>query len=146
MFKRDVEDVLPDKPSELIRVALADLEKVERDERFSIDMDETYHGHVYGVSGCVVCLAGAVIAQQLAPGHEDCYIQPSDFESGSLRRKLRALNSFRCGNVAAGLSHLRIDRIDMFMRSVDICPYEDDSDRFKSDMLKLANILEISGL
>ena len=53
---------LPDKPSELIRLALSDLEKCEGDSRYEVDMNEwhvpTQKGHV-----CYVCLAGSVMAK-----------------------------------------------------------------------------------
>jgi hypothetical protein len=50
----------PEKLSDLIELALGDLEKVEKDERYRVDM-EAWHTPLNGK--CRVCLAGSVIAQ-----------------------------------------------------------------------------------
>ena len=56
---------LPDKPSELIRLALADLRKCEADPRYLIDMAQ-WHRPVTSEL-CHVCLAGAVMARTNFP-------------------------------------------------------------------------------
>lgn len=57
---------LPDKPSELIRLALKDLRKTERQFwKYKIDMDIWHSGKTSTLSRCSVCLAGAVMAQTL---------------------------------------------------------------------------------
>ena len=53
---------VPAKISDLIQLALDDVDKCEKDGRYVIDMD---NWHQPGVKKCHVCLAGAVMAQTL---------------------------------------------------------------------------------
>lgn len=57
------ETQLPDKKSELIRLAIADLEKCEQDPNYTIDMTRWHEPRYDGV--CQVCLAGSVMAKTL---------------------------------------------------------------------------------
>jgi len=52
----------PKKLSDLIELAIADLEKVREDDRYTIDMG---HWHTVNISTCKVCLAGCVMAKSL---------------------------------------------------------------------------------
>jgi hypothetical protein len=141
-----VTNALPDKPSELILLALEDLEKTEKDYRYKIDMD-VYHDRLDGDGLiCSVCLAGAVMAQRLHPGDVDRCLMPGYFDVKT-RNKLYALNSFRQGCVHDGLWNMNeefscgaVDQIDTF-----ITPYEVDPNSFKSDMRKLAQELSDLG-
>ena len=47
------------KPSELIRLAVGDMKKVEQSEEHTLDMDDWYYDLDNG--GCSVCMAGAVM-------------------------------------------------------------------------------------
>lgn len=66
---------LPDKPSELIDLALRDLADVESDPNYCVEMEVQWHASLYwyqsGRPKCAVCLAGAVMARSLhAPPNE----------------------------------------------------------------------------
>jgi hypothetical protein len=140
-------DTLPDKPSELILLALEDLEKTEKDYRYKIDMD-VYHDRLVGNGMiCSVCLAGAVMAQRLSPDNTDRCLMPGYFNT-KIRDKLYALNSFRQGEIYSGLYEMNksfsrddVDQIDAF-----VTPYELDPGEFKSDMRRLAQELSDIGL
>lgn len=135
---------LPDKPSELIRVALADLRKCEADERYEIDMSEWHLPD--GDGGCFVCLAGAVMAKSLG-AEEDDEVTPDNYfldECGT-ERKLRALDDFRCGGVRAGLRELGIPMPPM-PPTCRPSLYHESPVQFHADMHALADELERHGL
>lgn len=58
---------LPGKPSALIRIALDDLKKAEKDPTMKISMDTWLQVAKNGVDKCAVCMAGSVMAKRLAP-------------------------------------------------------------------------------
>ena len=84
---------LPNNPSELILLALHDLELCEKDDRYKIEM---VYWHVPRTKGyCHVCLGGSVMAKTL-----DCDpskdINPLDTK---FHKQLNALDQFRKGNI-----------------------------------------------
>lgn len=134
---------LPDKPSALIRLALADLRKCEADPAYEIDMD-AYHQPEHGK--CVVCLAGAVMACDLDVSRFRVFA-PASFER-SIAMKLIALNQFRTGDVTCGLNVLKLPDNTIAPPNLDRCvtPYDVDQEMFYMDMAKLADDLEKAGL
>lgn len=136
-----IPDTLPDKPSELIRLAIADLEKIEADSKYKVDMSE-WHYPISGTRQCCACFAGAVMAGQL-----DCNAgldyQPQDFVD-SIYCKLKALDALRSGEVIIAMNMLGLpEPIDPdFPTYHEICHYEDSSLGFKNDLLELATELE----
>ena len=102
---------LPSTPSELIRVALADLRAIERDEGYVVNM-RRWHRPVYdndrGV--CAVCLAGAVLAKTLGvEPHEVIYDTDLARYGCDVQGLLLALDYFRRGMIEEGLSCLGYD-------------------------------------
>lgn len=91
--------MLPDKLSELIRVALIDLEKCENDPRYFIDMQEWHH-FIAGVF-CQVCLAGAVAAQTIGIDIKDSLVV--GVENRRDHQKLMALDGIRAGDYSWAL-------------------------------------------
>jgi hypothetical protein len=135
---------LPIKPSALIRVALADLRKVEAlPELYRVNMD-VWHREHRGDAVCEVCLAGSAISQSLGarPGE---HRGPEDFDQETTW-KLYALNEFRVGNVFDGLCYL--DRADLWLGADTrrITEYAVSPAGFHKDMQKLAGDLETVGL
>lgn len=129
---------LPNKPSELIVLALADLIKCERSSKYAIAMDTGWHAP-RSPSTCEVCLAGGVIAQTLGASPND-FKMPTCYKIG-LQRKLDALDDFRCGRVGAGLMILR--RTLAFQKigyTLDrtITAYNISAAKFKREMRALA--------
>lgn len=133
---------LPDKPSELIRLALADLRKCEADPRYEIDMDQ-WHMPIDGK--CCVCLAGAVMGQSLSVMLNAPY-EPGAFNKDTAR-KLHALDSFRCGGVSYGLFDLGLAEWEYAGHlDIPVMDYCEDPEAFHIAMCKLADDLEKAGL
>lgn len=142
---------LPDKPSELIRVALVDLRKCEADKRYHIDMNQ-WHVPVRPTQveenvdehTCMVCLAGAVMGQTLEVplNYYASRISPR-FDSDT-QCKLGAINYFRVGNLIDAFRLLSI--LDVSITAPTITEYINDLDQFHVDMERLAIMLEGVGL
>lgn len=133
---------LPEKPSALIRLALDDLRKVERDERYGVYMGEW---HVPRDSGtCEVCLAGAVMAMSLGANIQT-YSMPSDFQEQdqATTERLLALNNFRSGHIADGLCVMRCYSSRRSLPNYMFVPnYHTDHEDFYVAMEKMADMLE----
>lgn len=131
---------LPDKLSELIRVALADLEKCEALSQYEIQMGE-WHTYDSDRDVCLVCFAGAVMAQTLGRRYTfSCGPCLFDHDRG----KLLALDALRSGNVSRALYELGLPIADHFDRSPT--HHAEDPEWFKADMRALADDLERAGL
>lgn len=131
---------LPDKPSELIRLALADLRKVEAmPKRFAVRMASWHEPN--GV--CRVCLAGAVMAQTLQV--DDRYSVRRDgwkFDIDT-SEKLKSLDEFRSGWINDALG--RTGNVRCMEELRWMTDYHDNRERFHADMEQLAKDLEAKG-
>lgn len=110
---------LPNKMSDLLEVALSDLEKCRSDKDYIIDMDNWHNPS--GV-GCMVCLAGSVMAKTLKNKCTET-IFPFYFPE-SVDRKLCAIDYFRCGMFWIAISHLgmdneKVDSVCRLLRETD---------------------------
>lgn len=56
--------LLPDKRSELLRLAIADLQSVAKDSRYKVVM-ANWHSPSQSTATCEICLAGAVMVKTL---------------------------------------------------------------------------------
>lgn len=146
---------LPRKPSALITLALDDLEKVEGDSKYRINMN-TWHtvstvtSDVGVGTVCTVCLAGAVMAKTLG-ARADRDNQPECYASTAVLYKLFALNCFRVGNVIDGLWSMgyRKEAYDVRWRrgkTRRVPDYALDPVGFKRAMRRLVSVLEKEGL
>jgi ribosomal protein S27AE len=86
---------LPDLPSVLLRLALEDLEKVENDKRYEVDMNVWVQREQ---DICYVCFAGAVMAETLDATEEDIFGWGTCTDKDAYS-KLLALDRFRTGNI-----------------------------------------------
>lgn len=127
---------LPDKLSDLILVALDDLEKVENDERYTVNMDWWHRSG----DTCLVCLAGSVMAKSLDVS-PDCTRFPNDFDDKT-EAKLDALNWARVGDVSYALYHLDVPSSDYTSLDREVADYQDDPEQFKADMREIAAALK----
>lgn len=162
---------LPNKPSALIRVAVDDLTKVERNTKYIVDMG-TWHEprtpekydrkqDMYVAqpekTKCAVCFGGSVIAGSLkVPSNEDAC--PYNGEDGDFderfgegtRAKLLALDSFRTGDVAYGIREFFGQDAELKLpesMNRKVAAYSKrNSAKFKKQMRQLANDLERFGL
>jgi len=138
-------DIATLKPSELIRVAVADLEAVEKDERYRVDMGVWHVRSDESMEGpCFVCLAGAVMAKSLGAVHGNNLI-PIDF-GADLAHSLMALNSFRMGFIDEGLHLMGEDMPVGIPSTFPVTPYVHNPTQFKADMQTMATLLEEHGL
>lgn len=135
---------LPDKPSELIRLALADLRKCEADPAYGIDMG-LWHEPIDGV--CYVDLAGAVMAQRLGADKLAEY-GPEDFDRET-EKKLKALGRLQWGVVGEAMDILGVpddnEGLDAIL-NLDVPEHEWDSKGFYKWMAIIADDLEKAGL
>lgn len=132
--------MLPSKPSKLIKLALKDLELVEKDPNYKVDMDQ-WHMPNRITQHCQVCLAGSIMAKTLKTPLSMSVI-PSDMGIYN-NNKLRALDCFRGGFISAGMEEMRfsLHPLDSDIK-VEVTPYELNPINFKKDMLKIANIFK----
>ncbi len=140
-------DCLPSKPSELIRVALADLRKCEKDKRYGIDMSD-WHVPVDDDDpdepACYVCLAGAVMAKSLGvPIGESKSCGSYYLGAPLVSDQLDALDEFRKGCVSDALGELGISSPH---RTMPIPAYERGAEDFHEAMAGMADMLESEGL
>lgn len=137
--------MLPDLPSDLIRVALADLSRCEADPRYEVCMHD-WHAVAPSPSNniCHVCMAGAVIAQTLGAAFGDDIV-PSDY-TGEVRNKLEALNEFRIGRVNVALNTLGLSSLGKFGKMNIVYYTAECSEQFHLEMNMLADDLEKEGL
>src|SRR5687767_4349571 len=131
---------LPDKPSDLILLALHDLEAVEKDERYRVNM---YAWHDPN-GRCSVCLAGAVMAGTLGAS-PNVHRAPFMFDDDT-RWKLRSLDALRAGSISEALRYWVVDRPHTLPPYDEPTDYEHDPEGFKNDMAMLAGILQAEGL
>lgn len=153
---------LPDKPSELIRLAVADLERAEASPDYIIDMGCWHEPIPNGL--CAVCFAGAVIAGTLGAHPRVLHrVQTGSvlgqhaFVRNADDIKLNGLNSLQCKSLKytliefANASMIRHDRIggltEALIHAVCDLPneYDDSPEQFKSGMRLIASEFEHNG-
>lgn len=136
---------LPLVMSELIEIALADLEKAEASSDYTVDM-EYWHEPTLSGNRCVVCAAGAVMAFSLGGKKEVSYIV-NDFYNNLYQ--LKAIDLLRRGLVYEASIILGISNNDVIWdikRRYDIPEYNADASAFKAQLGVLASLLRSKGL
>ena len=139
---------LPDKASDLIDLALDDLEKCEKDPRYKIDMKEWHT--LYGQT-CLVCLAGSVMAQTLQVQLDFTFCE--NRLDKNTEEKLDGLDWFRTGGIEAGLQSIfgyretfsDIEDKALKKRITNITQYKENPSQFKQDMRRMAEFLREEG-
>lgn len=128
---------LPDKLSDCLELALADLEKCEADPRYRILMSEWHEPLDSGQ--CAVCLAGSVMAQTIGLPIENS-VDFSDFDEHTQGR-LCALNSLRCGGINEALKEVGIENQEILSDYACVRTYGTNPAAFKSDMRGIVALL-----
>lgn len=131
----DIEDILPNKLSDLLEVALGDLEKVENDKRYVVDMDTW---HTYQKSNtrnvCCVCLAGSVMAKSLGASVNETIVGGQYNET--IAAKLAVLDYCRKGDIRTAIMVINGSVPDFdFDRTVT--PHHTNKDKFRNDLLRI---------
>lgn len=137
-----MKNLLSDVPSVLINKGIIYLGKIEKSNKYEVDMGR-YHGQTRGV--CHACFAGASIAQ--LPGVTPSQELVSDNFDPDTAGKLRALDAFRRGFISGGLRCMEIKypfkkRLNMSMPEYD----PDNPKPFKAGLRAIARKLKSVGL
>ena len=139
---------LPDKASELIMLALSDLNTIRSTEGYKIDMENWHLPLGQSERTCYVCLAGSVMANTLKAGFKERmapHYYPEDIAD-----KLSSLDDFRQGWVYSGLLKLGVSTSVTAKRKgsdyYPVVPYWEDPEGFFRSMTDLANHLAMRGL
>lgn len=142
---------LPNKLSELMKVALTDLELVESDPSYIIIMDQWHKSQRDSfINKCEVCAAGAVIAKTLK-GDMLQTLLPDDFDDNDIGEKLRAINSLRVGEFGSAFFELGLNPPNFpTFYGDDECDLDDLSqysrEEWKEHMCAIIGILQSEGL
>jgi len=140
---------LPNKPSALIKVALADLYLAEKNPRIKINMSDWHvpQSREWGdnMDGCEVCLAGAVMLNSRESKGGTVDICPSDFDD-KISVKLCMLDEFRRGSIGDGLSFMDLRMPTGLQYYREIVAYSKNPTKFKKQMRQLSYDLEKKGL
>lgn len=152
---------LPDLLSDLILLAIKDLEACEQDPRVEIDMDawlSPRRGHA--PISCSVCLAGAVLVRAVDADLTDVTeFNPLRVDSWygvdeRFRQKMYALDDVRLGLVDLALAYFDVPagKGEEIQNWVDATwsgqfpPYEDDAYLFKQALREVVQKLKQEGL
>ncbi len=151
---------LSDVPSELINQAVCDLEKIEANPKYEVNMGVWHKPIIRWQDNaptepkCLVCLAGAVIACELGVlPHEyaNIYTHCSREEA----QKLSALDDLRNGSIYMGLRALGVDELvidevnTVIMKPIQLSTgwthYENNPIEFKNQLRAIATKLKELG-
>lgn len=142
----------PKKLSEAIHLALHDLELVEFDPNYLVDMGNWHRRSLDGTK-CIVCFAGSIMAKSLeADPKKDIWFD--SFGSKRWERVFLALDKVRTGRIQMALMEFHGDfseRFDPFFFSeknfdLNNLNYGQDRKAFKEAMFDVATMLEVNGL
>ena len=142
---------LPNKPSELMRLAVKDLMAIETDPAYTINMSY-WHYPLRIESGegtitrCAVCMAGAILANTFhMPSNTE---QVPDMFSHKTRDALQAIDHFRVGAIQEGCIYMRLpkDSYDFLPWEIPIASYDSRVLSFYDDMDGLIELFESVGL
>ena len=140
---------LPEKPSELILIALKNLRAAEESEKYKIEMKDWHNPAIpepEEIHKCEVCLAGSVMAFSLE-GDINRHYEPKDFPGEE--RKLDALDSFRTGSVGHGMREFYGDKDTTNYEEIQdyflIPHYRYDREGFYQAMEEMADYLKEKG-
>lgn len=159
---KQIEDNLPSKLSELIVLAVKNLNKVEKMPDYAIDMSTWHDKRTYLEDKCCVCFAGSVMACELNVDKE-LYLSPRYFNE-SLKWKFASLDAIRKYCIAESLAFIeRANRKEHIKHNVNLeneiisklcslrkvsgfyqnlSSYEEDAKLFKLNMLYIAKELK----
>jgi len=133
---------LPELPSDLLATALSDLERVEVDTHYVVNMREWHAPSVDGTV-CYVCLAGALLTRVLEPD-EACGDPATLFDTDAVL-KLMAVDLFRCGSVRTALDYLGLSPAHA-PPDRRVVTHDEDPELFRLEMRILVGELRECGL
>jgi hypothetical protein len=132
-------------PSELITLAVRDLEKVEKDPGYSVEMND-WHRFSQLSQTCRVCFAGSIMAKSFDLLPTECVGSgDSDFTPDEWRC-FAALDYFRVGDVQFALEELKRPHPSELEKNFDVDPYHRSPEKFKRRMRAMSRLLRYHGL
>jgi hypothetical protein len=149
-----MDQALPDKPSELIRVALQDLELAEKSPNIRVNMFTFFAYNLRQLPGeCVMCLAGSVmyfgsseLRGSLKESAGEMAYWPNRFDKDTAD-KLSFLSDFQFGLFSSSFCYLGLDWPESLPGSQKEFPqYRYEPQRYKAELRRLADQLEELGL
>lgn len=141
------------KPSRLIEIAIEDLKKCEKEDRYVIAMDQWVLPVLErDTKICYVCLAGAALVQHMNISYFDGTtksVMPDHiYHARELTDRAHALNLIRSGHLIAALNHLGYDIFQERSKEIrDIqdhyrpVVYHRDKETFKNQMMRISKAL-----
>ena len=132
---------LPDKPSELIRLAIKDMKIVYARDDVEVNM-RRWHKPKQGV--CLMCAAGTVMSNSLET--DPSIVANPLYYDEDIPDKLEAINNLRLGEVEWALQDLDLKPTEKFDRDINQPETKDDLPAFYIELEKLASDLEAEGL
>lgn len=132
---------LPDKPSEILREALADFDIIAQTPGYAIEMGWWLTPASRSGGLCEVCLAGAVMARRYGA---DEYLSSADF-APVVDRKFLFLNAIRQGLFRTALAYLHADSADLPITR-EIPEYDYDPAGWRKRMDEFVDLLQEAGL
>ena len=150
-FTYQVINKLPEKASDAIRMVVKDLEAIEKDDRYVVDMEVWHKPSLSGK--CHVCMAGAYLARNTsAEPYQRTYPDYSQQLKVDSFDALRAyiLDDFLMAWIDAeeltdGLYYLIERDLENQAGIYSNVSYQDDPSQFKQNMLTIADALENEG-
>lgn len=138
---------LPNKPSKLILLALKDLELVEKDERYAVNM-HTWHRPKDGI--CQVCLAGSVLAKSLKFSNEEytngvyfeSNFEKSEGEKLSFLDRVRMKSRLMIPNIYFQIEDDVKVKLSSEIYELPYTNYESNPSEFKTYLRELAKIFK----
>ena len=143
------EEFFAAKPSELLRLALKDLEDVEATPGYAIDMGGWLWNSTNNKNEpvCYVCLAGACLVKRFAADRAwiNNLLTSDDPIDGKIRTRMLALDCLRIGYVDLCLQYLGLEMKAGMPDRFPVTAYCHDPELAKEDMAELADYLEGQG-
>jgi len=111
----------PDKYSDLIELAIKDIQLCKKDKRYEIDMTE-WHTYSLFTDICSVCLVGSVLAKTL--GADRVTEIPWRDYPKILHDKIHFLNELKYGNIHIGDIPTLSVKLDKLLTDLSLNPIE----------------------
>lgn len=131
---------LPDKLSDLIDLAVTDLEVIEKNPRYKVDMSRFHTGG----DPCLVCFAGAIMANTFGVSCKE-QAHPWEFPEHTENR-LYTLNYIRDYRINDAIKFFHGTPCDKsYMENLNSILYNESAKQFKSNMREIAKRLRNDG-
>lgn len=135
----------PKKLSMLMKLALSDLAKVEKSDKYVVNMGSWHRASVQD-NRCSVCFAGSIMAKSLKADPSISMYHDDFGKEWSLA--FLALNEVRIGGIARALYYMGLDakKFTSYEGAMFVPDYNEDPKEFRKTMRGVVKMLEKKGL